>query len=240
MFQIPYVESGMLLFRFMDHRAGHFWPALSDILSEQKLFLNSRTNFNDPYDSRPEIDNDLRSSDIRRDARELVQDPWNSQLGVDEISTVLMLRARGTIRLSKAQINALKNGMHRSAEEFLDGCGLTSFSLNAEHPLLWAHYAAGYSGICVVFRRNSSRSSGLSLCAKVAYVDRRPNLPLSLFYEMRQTQRAGKSIDEITDKIFFLSFLHKSKEWEYEREARIYYPFEATKKFDLNEMNSSA
>jgi hypothetical protein len=159
-------------------------------------------------------------------------------LDLQQIATVLSLRAQGKTRLGERQIDALRAAMRRAADEFLDACGLTCFSLNASHPLLWGYYGGGYTGICAVFRRNGSMQSGLCLCARVSYVEQRPRLPLSLFYEMRRAQKAGKPTDEMTNKIFFLSFLHKSKEWEHEQEARIYYPFEASNKvrFDRDEL----
>jgi hypothetical protein len=69
--------------------------------------------------------------------------------------------------------------------------------------------------------------SGLCLCAKVSYVKSRPRLPLSLFYKLRDAQRANKPTERIIDRIIYLSFLHKSEEWAYEQEARIFSPFKA-------------
>lgn len=228
--EIPYVEPGILLFRYFSPRTEYFWPTLAEILSEQKIYLSSRTAFNDALDSRPEIVDDLSAKDIRRDARELVRNPWVSTLTLTEILKLIEIRNQRRNLLSKQQIKNLKAALFRTADEFLDQCGLSSFSLSANHPLLWGHYAAGCTGICLVFKRNNSQTSGLCLCAKVSYVEIRPRLPLSLFYRMREAQRAGQPIDEIVNKIFFLSFLHKSKSWEYEQEARIHFPFEASKK----------
>lgn len=230
MHEIPYVEPGTLLFRYLNPQTQYFWSALGEILSEQKIYLSSRTGFNDVFDSRPEVIDDLKDTDIRRDARALVRNPWASNLEPAEIRKLIDIGKRRRNLLSKKQIKNLKLALTRTANEFLDQCGLSSFSLSSKQPLLWGHYAAGCTGICIVLKRNESLASGLSLCAKVSYVEVRPRLPLSLLYRMREAQRAGQPIDDITNEIFFLSFLHKDKAWEYEQEARIYFPFEASKK----------
>jgi len=181
---------------------------------------------------------DLRASDFRKLARKLLRNPWNSNLDLTQIATILNIRTRGRTRRNNGQIQGLRTALRRSTDEFLDQAGLTSFSLNASHPLLWGHYAAGYTGICIVFRRNCSMQSGLCLCAKVSYVRDRPRLPLSLFYKLREAQRADKPIDKFIDQLFYLSFLHKSREWEHEQEARIFCPYRAFEKlhFHQNEL----
>jgi hypothetical protein len=45
---------------------------------------------------------------------------------------------------------------------------------------------------------------------------------------------AGDPINDIVNQICFLSFFHKSRTWEHEREARIYFPFHAFKKIDFD------
>jgi hypothetical protein len=197
---------------------------------EHKLYLNSRIRFNDPYDSQPEIIDDLEPRQMRAYVREMLSNPWNPNRDLDFTSKILVLRERGATRLTKKHIANIKSGMRAHAKEYLDECGLASFSLTGEHPLLWAHYAASFSGICVVFRRSNALNSALCLSTRVKYVESRPQLPLSLIFQMVRTQRAGLPFDELANEIFFLSFLHKSQEWQYENEARIYYPFAASKK----------
>ena len=73
---ITYVEPGTYLFRFLNPNSSHFWSAVTDILAEQNIFLSSRTQFNDPHDSNPEIEDDLSSSIIKAYAREMLANPW--------------------------------------------------------------------------------------------------------------------------------------------------------------------
>jgi len=231
---LPFVDPGTHLFRFMDHRTGHFWQAITDILAEQKLYLTSRIKFNDVYDSRPQIEDDLSPSIIRKHAAELIFNPWHPTQDPSLIPLILKLKKQGKTRLNREQINNIKTKTRRNAVEFLDECGLSCFSLKADQPLLWAHYAGSSTGVCIVFKRSASMQSALCLCARVLYVEQRPRLPLKLIYEMLQARGENKSTEEFENRIFLLSFLHKAREWGYESEARIFNPFHASNKVQFN------
>ncbi|HMG78869.1 MAG TPA: DUF2971 domain-containing protein [Xanthobacteraceae bacterium] len=231
--KIPFVKAGTYLFRFMDSRTEHFWPAITDMLSEQTLFVNSRTRFNDPYDSHPIIENDLSTSAVRAYCEEMIKNPFDPKRSLTGIAHILDLKASGRTRLNKKMVENIKAEMRQATEDFLDTGGLLSFSLTAENPLLWGHYAASFAGICAIFRRSASTDSALSICASVSYVDKRPHLPMSLFHEMSIRRISGQDFDDIANDIFFLSFLHKSDHWAYEQEARIFYPFSAFQKLSF-------
>jgi hypothetical protein len=234
---IQYVQPKTYLFRFMDHRAVHFWTAITDMLSEQMLFLNSRTKFNDPYDSQPVIDNDLSSSEIHDYVNHAIDHPFNPKRSLESVARLMQMKATGA-RLDKKNVDRFKAGLRERTTAYLNTAGLLSFSTTAEHPLLWAHYAASFAGLCAIFRRGASIKSALSICAKVAYVDERPRLHLSLFNELSKRLMAKAPCDDIANEIFFLSFLHKSNHWTHEQEARIFYPNYALKKlpFEANEL----
>jgi hypothetical protein len=236
--QLPYIEPGTHLFKFLNHNTAHFWSAVADLLGQQKIFLSSRTRFNDPHDSNPEIENDLADSLIKNHAQEMLANPWRQDRDPSEILQILNTLAQNNTRLNKQQITNIKAQARQTARDYLDQCGLASFSLTMDQPLLWAHYAAGYSGICVVFKRNHSLQSGLCLCAKVNYCGSLPKLPLSLTYRMVAAQRSSEDFRELSDRIIFLSFLNKFKLWEYEQEARIFNPFRASTKiaFEKDEL----
>jgi hypothetical protein len=235
---IPFIKAGTHLFRFMDPRTKHFWPTINDMLSQQVLFVNSRRHFNDPYDSYPIIENDLSSLAVRAYCDEMIQNPFNPNRTVTGMARILDLKASGRTRLTKKMVENIKAEMRQATDDFLDTAGLLSFSLTAENPLLWGHYAASFTGVCSIFNRSTSMSSSLSMCATVSYVDRRPRLPMSLFHEMSTKRMSSQPYDDLTNEIFFLSFLHKSNHWAYEQEARIFFPFSALKKlsFDAAEL----
>jgi hypothetical protein len=238
MTDIPYIEPGTYVFRFLDPRGPHFWPAIADMLSERRLFLNSRTNFNDPFDSQPIIDNDLSNSAIREYCQDALRNPFNLNRSPLSIARINEFKESNRTHLTKRNVEGIKTYLRRSIEKYLDTAGLLCFSLVAEDPSLWGHFAASFTGICAVFRRSTSTASALSMCARVAYVRRRPQLPLSLFHEMTRRWMSNEPHDDLANEIFFRSFLHKSAHWQSEQEARIFLPFEALKKasFEYSEL----
>jgi hypothetical protein len=233
---IGFVPSGQHLFRFLDHRSKHFWSSLDDILVRQKLFLNSRTKFNDPFDSRPLIKDDLRHTDIRGYFDAMTQDPFWGRSATNALR-ILEIKSKGQ-SITKDRINRIRAGAFDLARQHLDNCGLLSFSLNAEDPLLWGHYAASFEGISLVFRRTNAPRSAFSICAKVEYVDEPPTLPLSLMMELARRWVAKESNKDVANEVFFLSFLHKDSRWSHENEARVFYPKSAFEKisFDPQEL----
>jgi hypothetical protein len=237
---LPFVEPGTILFRFLDPGTNHFWPTMADLLGPQLLFLNSRTRFNDPFDSKPDIINDVSNSDIRAYTRDIFENPWRPERDTFDVARIWSLKAQRKTNLRGNQFKIIKEGIVAHTNEFLDECGLTSFSLVGDDPVLWGHYAAGSSGVCVVFKCGASPVSAFNVCARVSYVEHRPQLPTSLFIRMTKTQRAGLPFGKTANEIFYLSFLQKSKRWQYEHEARIFFPFAASTKvrFDKSELGA--
>lgn len=232
--KLAYVQPGTYLFRFMDHRTNHFWSVVSDILSENKLFLNSRTNFNDPYDSQPIIVDDMRNSTIRAYFNDMLQNPLNPARSPVATLRILEMISTGKTHLQKLHIENIRAGLRQTSSEVLDKAGLLSFSLTAENSLLWAHYASSFTGVCAIFRRSTSMTGAFSVCAKVSYVRERPRLRQSLLHELAVRLMANQSSGEVAEEVFFLSFLHKSEDWAYEQEARIFHPFHAFEKLPFD------
>lgn len=236
--RFSYVRTGTYLFRFMDHRTAHFWPTIVDMLSGHTLFLNSRKNFNDPFDSQPIIENDLSNSALRCYFNKALENPFNPNRSTVATARLLEMRARGETTLAKHRMEEIKEGLRKSAQEMLDRAGLLSFSLVAEDPVLWGHYAASFTGVCAVFKRGTSLQSAFAICANVSYVNERPRLLLSAIQELARRRMDGDQHDDLAHEVFYLSFLHKSRHWAYEQEARIFHPFHALQKipFDQNEL----
>jgi hypothetical protein len=209
------------------------------MLSEQRLRLNSRTQFNDPFDSYPIIENDLSTSAIRNYWDDAIRNPVNANRSSESVLRLLESDAARRTHLNRDAVRNIKAHMYQATQDFLDDAGQFSFSLTAENPLLWGHYAASFTGLCIIFRRSASTSSALSMCASVSYVKKRPRLPMSLFHRMTMNQMAGKATADIANELLFLSFLHKSCHWAHEREVRLFSPFDAFKKlsFDPSELN---
>jgi hypothetical protein len=134
-----YVDTGTYLFRFLDHGTPHFESAISGILSRHELYLNSRKNFNDPFDSQPIIQNDLSSRVLRDYINEAIKDPFNPARSAISSAKILDMRASGKANLKKKQLSEIKDLLEKNAQAILDNAGQLSFSLEAENPLLWGH-----------------------------------------------------------------------------------------------------
>jgi hypothetical protein len=118
--KFPYIETGAHLFRFMDHRTPHFWPAIAGMLSDHTLFLNTRRNFNDPFDSQPVIENDLSNRAIRDYYTEALSDPFNPRRSLQTAARIFELRANGSASLTKKRLEHIKESLRKSAQEILD------------------------------------------------------------------------------------------------------------------------
>ena len=138
------------------------------------ISIQNGSNFNDPYDSQPIIVPNLSSAQIREYIEDMLQNPTNPLRDAAHIAKIYELKRSGKTRVGKQQIENIKNTMLQHCSEFLDKGGLLSFSLVADNPLLWGHYAAAFAGVCVVFKRGQSNQSAFSICAKVNYVQERP------------------------------------------------------------------
>jgi hypothetical protein len=184
------------------------------------------------------IKDDLQSSAIRRYVNDMMRNPFNPNREPETISKILALISRGKTRLNNDQIDNIKKKARANAAQYLDECGILSFSLNPQNPLLWGHYAASFAGVCIVFQRDNSLNSIFSVCAKTTYVNSRPHLRLSELFDLGVRRITDQPYNDLADRIFFYSFLHKDCHWSHEEEARIFYPFDAFKKkhFHPNEL----
>lgn len=89
---------------------------------------------------------------------------------------------------------------------YKDRYRLLSFSDSPVNPLLWAHYAGNYTGICLCF---STRKSFKGF-APVKYCDKRETVSFD-----------NDSDDSELAKCVMDSFFKKQKDWSYEREYRL-------------------
>jgi len=98
----------------------------------------------------------------------------------------------------------------KSVHEIVNKTRFTSFSTKADNPLLWAHYAGGYTGIAFEYDIPDN-SSVLDL------------LPIEYSGEIGISREALKKINTRKKMPYEFGILRrKKKEWIYENEYRIY------------------
>ena len=189
---------------------------LLESLREGYLWLSKPSEFNDPFDCKIVIDYRLTPEELQQHVH--VRDSGSS----NKERRVIKLRGEGQYAFaSRFAIDAsdIDSGDPRSLalniaklaerSEFLDRTmGLCCFTEDPRSILMWSHYAANHSGVCLRFRHRSS--SDLSEhCFPVQY--RRS------VWSCR-----SKADDPIAQaRALIRGSLIKSEVWRYEREWRV-------------------
>ena len=106
--------------------------------------------------------------------------------------------------ISGSGIYASLGMLHHFVEEKINQYRILSLSGNARSPLMWAHYANNYAGVCFEFELDIN----LNNIHKVSYIDHQ----FDTLYE--------PSDDEFY-KAIEKSLVFKSKNWSYEEEYRL-------------------
>ncbi|MCC6093981.1 MAG: DUF2971 domain-containing protein [Eubacterium sp.] len=81
---------------------------------------------------------------------------------------------------------------------------ILSLSDDSSDPLLWAHYANEFSGICMCFDKVAFEPD----CRRIEYTTKRIEKDL-------------KACEDKLDDTIYESFFYKNAEWEYENEVRV-------------------
>lgn len=171
-----------------------FYPIeawLPSLFTGASISFSSRVKFNDPFDCRPGFRLGSGPS-----ARKYLHDKFKATT----LSPSRRIKAVNAIM----NRNAGKASMVvEETQKMLDGVGILCLTTRWDNALMWSHYAADHTGICIGFRSNV----GIFQAANpVAYSQTFPVI-----------DRPG---DDETE-MFRKTFLTKAKCWEYEDEWRI-------------------
>lgn len=108
--------------------------------------------------------------------------------------------------------------VHRPLRELLDKVRFTCFSATATNPLLWAHYAGGYSGVC--FQYEIPEQSSLYHLLPIKY----GKIPPTVTYDTIDRVLKGSELPYVSGLL-----RAKRSEWCYENEYRLYLTTEGEK-----------
>lgn len=175
---------------------------VQDLVVESKLYLSAPSEFNDPYDFRARIILSNDAAEHRAHFRNFARKSLES--GDDPIPHI-----RGTSRKLDVLVRRAMDGLvanpNRVALAFnrvRDKNGISCFSEDPRGLLMWAHYAAGHTGLCLQF--DVTQDPGvLMISHRVIY---REELPTIVWPHM------GDIVNEV--------ILNKGKAWEAEKEVR--------------------
>jgi hypothetical protein len=180
--------------------AGHAKGQTKQIIVENVLWHSRPEDFNDPFDCSPSLS--LKSSKdafrkyinrlfsnkgktlSRRQRRATLSDVWRDPAR-QQSSPELLARVRDAI--SRA----------------VNSAGILSLSARPDEVLMWSHYAASHTGICLRFRASASP---FREAQKVVYSDQRPTL--------------NPVLDD-ADATLTKSVFVKADFWAYEEEWRV-------------------
>lgn len=168
------------------------------IVQENELYLASADQFNDPFDSLPAIS--AEATDAQRDSF---------------INRILKFDAAKELsgQLLENFISALKNSSEtelaayyeNSARDVTTRLRISSFSESDSNILMWSHYAANHTGICLRFKTHDEPTFFVRVF-RVIYSADRPVI---------------RPIERDLEDQAFGALLTKAAFWEYEKEWRL-------------------
>jgi hypothetical protein len=167
---------------------------LERLLTKDEIFLPLARKFNDPFDCK---------------VPSLTSQPTAvlAKLAEDFLKRRNPPVARPTRRRIAAEWANNPNAaveLHTYLQKNVDRCGVLSLSERCDDILMWSHYGAGHTGVCVEFRAENDIAF-IGAAQRVVYADTYTELPL-----LRDGHCQAERV-----------VLTKSSHWKYEREWRV-------------------
>jgi hypothetical protein len=161
-------------------------------LAGKSLKFSSRSDFNDPFDSRPAYQIDAGAVGQR-----YIKEKLKAAPGLSPAKRLLIQQQVRNKTLVPRQFGDLVT------DELLDSVGILCLTEEWDEPLFWGHYAAKHAGICIGFYTDCDV---FRLAHRIMY---QQDLPVIL--------RPQDSNEDMVRK----AFLTKSVAWQQEKEWRI-------------------
>lgn len=185
----PYSVNQLYKYRSMN------CDSILDIFINNKIFLSSPTNFNDPFESRPLLTYHKSVKKRSKYLRELTKDRFPN---TDNKTLNNLMKGKDELLTNSENIRKVYNSV-------LSTIGIYCLSEINDDLLMWAHYSDSHRGFCLEF--DSSNNNTIFWEAfKVIYKN---DYPLVNVMDIENPDEYPKII------------LRKSKHWKYEREWRI-------------------
>jgi len=186
-----------ILYRYR-HLVGENRDRTARLLKASVLYFASPASFNDPFDCRVHYSSSGSVSSLRRKAQSLYKKfiPALNRTERRRRAAEDTKRIKGT-DLSRGIANGLQSDVER--------VGVLCLSEYRDDVVLWSHYAAGHTGLCLGFRVGAD-ATFFARAQPVCYSASFPSIDLQRDPPMMQVEA-------------FL--LTKAEGWAYEREWRI-------------------
>lgn len=187
-----------ILYRYYDLNLKYIF----DLLQNNRLFLPSPSNFNDPFDCNIPVQINFPDGFLLNEYKKLLQKDcpgWSMEKINFKASNAI---DKNYNKLRDIWVNILKDNFNKS--------GILCFCNSCNNVLLWSHYACKHRGICVEFDYNilNIEFQNIGLIKKAKYFKKTPII--------RAFHQNLKEKDNDLGKIIF----YKHKRWKYEEEWR--------------------
>ncbi|QOX78152.1 DUF2971 domain-containing protein [Trichlorobacter lovleyi] len=190
-------EDPQILYRFR-HLQGEHREWTKQILTDSHLYFASPASFNDPFDCKIHYLSSFKISQLKEHYDSLIK---------SRFPHLNKAQRRAKVHADVARINS-KNfikDMTDNMQAAVNKLGVLSLSATCNNLLLWSHYAASHTGICLKFMATDT-TPFFGLAQKVEYQEHYPEIHFFNHSPEEQIQA-------------FL--LTKAIDWKYEEEWRI-------------------
>lgn len=166
------------------------------IIADSALYFASPADFNDPFDFLPHVS--VAGTDKQR------RDFYKRNITANMADDGRPERRRMLRTFSKMTTEELRQLMEQALIDNVKRVGVCSFSARNDHILMWSHYAANHTGVCLRFS-TAPPVSMFNLALRVKYSQIRPTL---------------NRIREVSGDEMRKALITKADVWWYEEEWR--------------------
>ncbi|MHA2122954.1 MAG: DUF2971 domain-containing protein [Promethearchaeota archaeon] len=182
---------------------GKFDKYTERIFTHKEIYFSSPDEFNDPFDSKPNIICDGKLKEIKRYLCKLYKKK-NPKLSKEKILThvekEIITKGQGRIVFEK--------GIEKFRETTINKLGICCLTEIRDNILMWAHYAKRHTGFCLEFYVNNEFFRLHDRAIKVEY---EATMPVINVLKLDNYPKG-----ELGEKL-----LKKANDWRYEQEWRI-------------------
>lgn len=169
------------------------------IIATRKIWCPKPTRFNDPFDCGIDLHGGMTiEEEIQVLRAEMEREGWSP----DKITAQLQHSFTAEGQLNQVAHDNIRK-LHAAIHEKRDNTGILSLSATCESILMWSHYAAQHTGMCIEFQ--------VPLSPSVLRVDYPPDPPPYTLHDIF-VKRDSRVLDLFTTK---------HRDWAYEKEYRL-------------------
>lgn len=183
------------LYKFRPYDSDENRRRINEVIQEHKIYFARASQLNDPFDLSPRLE------PITREALLAGAEDHYRRAG-----TLTSLKAQAALLyLRNCNLAEHAANVQRRSRRWMEQYWIFSLAGNRDHPMLWSHYAASHTGLCIHF---ATKDTVFGAAMEVTYADRRSLVPI-------QVRSLGHN------ELFNRIALVKGRFWHYEEEYRL-------------------